>query len=185
LYVGNLPTGGVVALCTRYSCTLPGSLGRHRVRRRRAQGAGAIDQAINPAGAALPLSDGLILLEKLFAGLLEVFSETGAALTHEGEIPVVGDLLGLGEAFLFGAGFSLLTANAGRALPKPAVCAAIDPELTAYQFVRRHARMGVEVKLWTSAYQVFWFFDFVKSVSSDALSPFLPFWTQKRRQTFV
>ena len=106
--------------------------------------------ALDPTGAALPLGDDLVFLQELFAGLLEGLfrdQETGAALAHEGEIPVLGDLLSQDEAVLFGAGFSLLTANAGRALPKPAVLPAIDLELTAYQFMRGHARMGAEVNL--------------------------------------
>jgi hypothetical protein len=86
LRVGSLSTGAVVALCTRYSCTLPGVTWETpsspkkgtRCRRKRAR------WPSNPTGAALPLSDDLVLLEKLFAGLLEGFfraQETGVALT--------------------------------------------------------------------------------------------------------
>ena len=73
--------------------------------------------ALDPAGAAMALGDDLVFLEELLGGLAEELlrcEEAGAVLAAQRQIPILGDLLGEGEALLLGAGAPLLAADRGR-----------------------------------------------------------------------
>src|SRR5260221_1488299 len=97
--------------------------------------------AVDPAGASLAFGDDLVFLEELVGDLPEDlfrFEEAGAVLAAQLEIPILGDLLGEGEAFLLGACAALLAADRRGALPEAAVAASVDLELAAHQFVTGH-----------------------------------------------
>jgi hypothetical protein len=88
---------------------------------------------LDPARAAMALGDELVLLEELLGDLAEElfgFEEAGAVLAAQRQTPILGDLLGEGEALL-GAGAALLAADRRRALPEAAVAALVDLELPA------------------------------------------------------
>ncbi len=97
--------------------------------------------AFDPPGAALPFGDDLVFLEELIGRLIEVFlgaEEAGAVFAAQPKIPVLGDLLGEGEAFLFGAGAALFAADGRRALPEATVAAEIQLEFSSHQLVAGH-----------------------------------------------
>src|SRR5260221_9756765 len=89
----------------------------------------------------MALGDDFVFLEELLADLAEElfrFEKAGTVLAAQRQIPILGDLLGEGEALLLGAGTALLAADRGRALPEAAVAALVDLELPAHQFVTGH-----------------------------------------------
>jgi hypothetical protein len=104
---------------------------------------------LDPARAAMALGDDLIFLEELLGDLAEElfrFEEAGAVLAAQRQIPILGDLLGEGEALLLGAGAALLAADRCRALPEAAVAALVDLELPAHQLVTGHLSPKVRHK---------------------------------------
>lgn len=90
--------------------------------------------AFDPAGAALPFGDDLILALELRGRLLECLlgkQLTLAALVAERQIPVLGELLGELKAVLLGAGAPVLAGEVGRALPEAAARSLEDVDLAA------------------------------------------------------
>ena len=92
--------------------------------------------------AALPPGYYLELVEEarrcLFEGLAR-FELAGMCLALKSEIPVFGNILGLGKTLLLGGSAPLLPADARRALPKSAVGPTENLHLSAKDLMnRRH-----------------------------------------------
>jgi hypothetical protein len=76
-----------------------------------------------------------------FGGLPEGFliqQFARAVLIAQGQIPVLGKLLGLGQTLLLGGYAAVAAGEIGRALPKAAIIALIDVDLAAENRARGH-----------------------------------------------
>ena len=97
----------------------------------------------DPLGAALAFDAGFVVLHEGIGGGVEGLAfgleEPGPALAAQFEIPVFGDLLGMGQAIGFGAFPAVLALQEGRAKPVLApVVAAIELHLAVEDGMRRH-----------------------------------------------
>ena len=90
--------------------------------------------ALNVLGIALALGDDLVFALELHGGFAEGFFAgyfTVPDLAAQSQIPVFGEVLGLGEAVFLGRDAPVLAGEIGRSLPQAAVVAAVNVDFAA------------------------------------------------------
>src|ERR1022692_3538656 len=90
--------------------------------------------AFNVLGITLALGDDLVFALELHSGFAEGFFAgyfTVPDLAAQPQIPVLGEVLGLGEAVFLGRNAPVLAGEVGRTLPQAAVVAAVNVDFAA------------------------------------------------------
>src|ERR1039458_8962448 len=90
--------------------------------------------AFNVLGITLALGDDLVFALELHSGFAEGFFAgyfTVPGFAAQPEIPVLGEILGLGEAVFLRGNPSVLAGEVGRTLPQTAVVAPVDVDFAA------------------------------------------------------
>src|SRR5450756_880644 len=102
--------------------------------------------AFNVLGITLALGDDLVFALELHCGFAESFFVayfTAPGLAAQLQIPVLGEVLGLGQAVFLGGNPPVLAGEVGGTLPATAVVAPVDVDLAAQDCVLlRHSRSG-------------------------------------------
>src|SRR5882672_347393 len=97
--------------------------------------------ALGPSLGALALGDDAVFLGELIRGLLDGLfglEQAGAGSAAQFEVPVLGDLLGVGKAFFVRALAVILVFVMSRTLPESAVVALIDEDFATHDRMADH-----------------------------------------------